>query len=236
MLTQRFVGIRVGSVRFFGIASSDSSGLPKRPINGYIRFVNESRSDLMARQPSLKVVDVIKQLSSVWAELPEERRKKYNDAYEADMAAYKQKIESMKMSTDPKIVELMAKKKEEVVTKQLKKAAKNKKQLLTELGKPKRPGGSNILFMQDQFEATKKANSGWTSMQIMEAIATKWKSLGEQEKAVYQSRAEKARADYNVALEEWQKRMEKSDKMEEIVKAQEKLKRIRKKKNHLLLD
>ena len=69
---------------------------PKAPQNAFMRFAGTKRADIKkelenAREDQtvkIKAADVQKRIGTLWAELPTEEKKPFEDAYEADKAAY----------------------------------------------------------------------------------------------------------------------------------------------------
>jgi DNA-directed RNA polymerase I subunit RPA43 len=77
---------------------------PRRPLNGFMQFCQEVRSDsersnkiLGTRTPAdIPVVEQTKGLSSYWKSMSEEERKVYNDKYAEDKRQYDEAIEQWK--------------------------------------------------------------------------------------------------------------------------------------------
>jgi len=76
---------------------SRDSAMPRQPISGYFRFLNDHREKVRAEQPHLSFSEIVKQLGSDWSTLPKEQKQKYLDAadkekeqYNREMQAYKQ--------------------------------------------------------------------------------------------------------------------------------------------------
>lgn len=63
---------------------------PKRPASGFFRFLKErlegNKRDILTQR------ELVKQVSAEWRELPEEKRKAYNDACKAEIATYNQEL------------------------------------------------------------------------------------------------------------------------------------------------
>lgn len=61
----------------------------KRPMTSYLRFFMEIRPQLVQENPTAKVTEISKLASQRWKELPANKKKVYQDAFEADMDAYR---------------------------------------------------------------------------------------------------------------------------------------------------
>lgn len=68
---------------------------PKRPMSGYMVFVNAVRNDVVAENPDMSVTDVLKEIGVMWGDLGESEKKKYTQKavglkakYEKELRAY----------------------------------------------------------------------------------------------------------------------------------------------------
>lgn len=51
----------------------------KRPLNGYMKFAQEQRKDIMEKQPTLKITEVSKQLGLMWRALDDSQKNNYKN-------------------------------------------------------------------------------------------------------------------------------------------------------------
>jgi len=61
---------------------------PKRPINGFFRFVAEVLAEFKTKFASLKHSQVISKIGAKWATMDSAAQYKYNHAYESEKGAY----------------------------------------------------------------------------------------------------------------------------------------------------
>lgn len=75
---------------------------PKRPMNGYMTFVNEQRETLRGEQPDLALTEVTKALTKRWNEMGAEGQKEYKDKAAKLKIQYKKKFDSYTKTDDYK--------------------------------------------------------------------------------------------------------------------------------------
>merc|ERR1719320_1535106 len=65
---------------------------PKRPLSGYMIFVNEVRDGVVSSNPDMKVTDVLKEIGSMWRDLNETQVDKYKSKAEKLKAKYEKEV------------------------------------------------------------------------------------------------------------------------------------------------
>ncbi|KAL7552161.1 hypothetical protein ACHAWF_015380 [Thalassiosira exigua] len=65
------------------------TGRPKRPLNAYMRFANERRSQMMVDHPGARQSEITKLLGEVYRSLDDEEKQPYKDAAAAALAKFK---------------------------------------------------------------------------------------------------------------------------------------------------
>lgn len=182
---------------------------PKKPLTGYFRFLNEVRPTLESTAKSQK--ETMALAAAQWKKLDESQKKKYNDLFEKENVRRTiALIDSAWIGFNFKILrfqEVFRKKKEayeKSLTKEQKLAIKDerirlkelkeenakraeRKIRLRELGKPKRPKTSFILYYIDE------NSKGKTSMQ---ALKVKYAALNDAQKNAYKQKAAALLEDY----------------------------------------
>ena len=78
------------------------TGIPKRPLTGYIRFSNEIRPDLMKKNPSLKVGEISKIIAQQYKDLSVARKEDFNEAYKTEKKKFDEEFEKFKNSPEGK--------------------------------------------------------------------------------------------------------------------------------------
>lgn len=61
---------------------------PRQPLTGYVRFLNERRDELRAKQPELGFAEITRKLASEWSKLPAEAKQYFLDAADQDKERY----------------------------------------------------------------------------------------------------------------------------------------------------
>ncbi|XP_077976198.1 high mobility group protein 20A-like [Styela clava] len=75
---------------------------PRRPVNGYVRYMTEKRESVTLQNPDLSFADVTKLLGNQWTSLPMESKQKYLDDAETDRADYLQKLKKYQQTSQYK--------------------------------------------------------------------------------------------------------------------------------------
>jgi len=70
-------------------------------------------------------------------------------------------------------------------------------------GKPKRPQSAYFLWMNGNRKKINKENPGLTVSEFGKLAGGMWKEIDDEERQEWQDKAEDAKKDYEVALEEW---------------------------------
>uniref|UniRef100_A0A2M4BUC2 Putative nucleosome-binding factor spn pob3 subunit n=1 Tax=Anopheles marajoara TaxID=58244 RepID=A0A2M4BUC2_9DIPT len=71
---------------------------PKHPLTGYVRYMNEHRDAVRQKHPNLSHMDVTKLMAEDWSKLPEDKKKPYLEAAEADKERYNKEIQEYKLT------------------------------------------------------------------------------------------------------------------------------------------
>ena len=62
--------------------------MPKFPLTGYVRYINECREALKSEHPKCNHMDITKMLGDEWLNLPEDKEKPYLEAADKDKERY----------------------------------------------------------------------------------------------------------------------------------------------------
>ncbi|KAJ8945565.1 hypothetical protein NQ314_009186 [Rhamnusium bicolor] len=65
---------------------------PKKPLTPYVKFVIESRSDIIKQNPNIKPTEIIKKCAEHWRTVSSELKEKYANAYKSECEVYNKKI------------------------------------------------------------------------------------------------------------------------------------------------
>ncbi|PNJ72158.1 TFAM isoform 4 [Pongo abelii] len=104
--------------------SSVLASCPKKPISSYLRFSKEQLPIFKAQNPDAKTTELIRRIAQRWRELPDSKKKIYQDAYRAEWQVYKEEISRFKEQLTPSQIMSLEK---EITDKHLKRKAMAKK-------------------------------------------------------------------------------------------------------------
>ncbi|KAL2078241.1 hypothetical protein ACEWY4_025926 [Coilia grayii] len=177
-----------------------AGGPPKRPLNGYMRFVQEQRPQMVRQHPDFKAIEVIKKIATRWRLLRPEQKRPFEKAALADRDQYKVMLERYKAQLTPAQSKALV---EEQRQKRAKRMAIKKKRELTKLGKPKRPRLPFNIFMSEHFEEAR----GITVVAKMKSLQDDWRKLSIMQKQVYVQLAEDDKVRYKNEMKRWEEHM-----------------------------
>ncbi|XP_039756622.1 transcription factor A, mitochondrial [Pararge aegeria] len=173
---------------------------PKRPLTPFFKFMTQMRPALLAKNPGISSKEAIAWSSKHWQQLDSETKLQMNKEYEKDMEDYK-KIKEIYMSS------LTDDQKEDIKrVKEEMGAAKEKRKLKAEykeLGRPKKPMSSYLLFTQSRKDTFK----GKQLKEYQETVKTEWLKLTETERVKYEKQAQELMNKYKKELEVWEMKM-----------------------------
>ncbi|XP_005752743.1 transcription factor A, mitochondrial [Pundamilia nyererei] len=180
--------------------TSEARSPPKRPLNGYMRYVQQQKP-LMARQnPEIKAVDLIKTIAQQWRSLSPEQKQPFQEASLRAREQFKVDLECYQAQLTPAQLQQQAQEKRQ---RRAKRKAIRKKRELTNLGKPKRPRSPFNIFMSEHFEEAK----GITSQAKMKSLLEDWRNLFSHQKQVYTQLAEDDKIRYKNEMKSWEDHM-----------------------------
>ena len=68
--------------------SSKDSNAPKAPLNGYVRFLQDSREKVRKEYPDIPYSEVTRILGTRWSQLPADPKQRYLDEAQRDKERY----------------------------------------------------------------------------------------------------------------------------------------------------
>ncbi|KAH8311766.1 hypothetical protein KR044_007974 [Drosophila immigrans] len=176
---------------------------PKKPLTPYFRFMREMRPKLLAKDPKIKTIHVVQELSRRWVDVDAKLKERLQAEYKKDQEAYVE----LRAKYDAKVTD-----EQRAEIKQMKQDisdAKERKQLrkrVKELGRPKKPASAFLRFV-----ATERSNTPQTAQQTYrdwhQKATAKWTRLADDEKAVYLQESRKELDQYKKAISIWEEKM-----------------------------
>lgn len=210
LLTPR-ASINASHLALFATQSKPKSTelrLPKKPLTGFFMFRGENYENIKKKNPKASITELSGILGQQWKALDEGQKENFQNQYAAEMEDYNKQMAAIE--ADPtmnlKLVQLKEQKAQVSREKAYKKALKEKKSLMKDLGRPKRSINSGYsLFSQEKFSSYHQ--KGKPVSETTKIISEAWNSLSEAQKEPYLSRFDKFKEQYNVDLNAWKEKM-----------------------------
>ncbi|TNN03550.1 hypothetical protein fugu_000579 [Takifugu bimaculatus] len=180
--------------------SSLPSGPPKRPLNGYMRYVLQQQPMVSKQFPDTKTVDIMRKIAQQWRMLSPEQKQPFEEAslqareqFKVDLQHYREQL------TPAQLQQQSAEKR----LKMAQRKANRKKRELTSLGKPKRPRSPFNIFMSENFAEAR----GSSTQGKMKSLLEDWKNLLGHQKQAYKQLAEDDKIRYKNEIKSWEEHM-----------------------------
>ncbi|XP_070847265.1 transcription factor A, mitochondrial [Chaetodon trifascialis] len=180
--------------------SSQASGPPKRPLNGYVRYFLQQQPIIIRQNPEIKSVDIIRKIAQQWRTLSPELKQPFEEASQRAREQFKVDFQHYQAQLTPAQVKQQALEKRQRMAKR---KAIRKKRELTNLGKPKRPRSPFNIFMSEHFEEAR----GITTQAKMKSLLEDWKNLFSHQKQIYTQLAEDDKIRYKNEMKAWEGHM-----------------------------
>ncbi|XP_019748154.1 transcription factor A, mitochondrial [Hippocampus comes] len=180
--------------------STEASGPPKRPLNGYMRYVLQQKPVIVSQNPELKHVEAIRKLAQEWKLMRPEQKQPFEDAFLREKEQFKIDLQQYLAQLTPAELE------QQVLEKRQRKAKRKafrKKREATVMGKPKRPRTAFNIFMSEHFVEAKGENT----QAKMKTLLGDWKKLFGNQKQVYAQLAEDDKIRYKNEITSWEDHM-----------------------------
>lgn len=180
--------------------TSQASVPPKRPLNGYLRYVLQQQPVITRHNPEIKSVDIIRKIAQQWRTMNPEQKRPFEEASVRAREQFKVDLQRYQAQLSPAQVQQEALEKKQRMAKR---KAIRKKRELTTLGKPKRPRSPFNIFMSEHFEEAR----GITTQAKMKFLLEDWKNLFSHQKQVYTQLAEDDKIRYKNEMKSWEDHM-----------------------------
>lgn len=180
--------------------TSQASGPPKRPLNGYMRYVQQQQPIMTRQNPEIKSVDIIRKIAQQWRTMSPDQKRPFQEASVRAREQFKVDLERYQAQLTPAQVQQQTLEKRQRMAKR--KAIRRKREL-TNLGKPKRPRSAFNIFMSEHFEEAR----GSTTPAKMKSLLEDWRNLFSHQKKVYTQLAEDDKIRYKNEMKSWEDHM-----------------------------
>ncbi|KAM4624081.1 transcription factor A, mitochondrial [Polymixia lowei] len=180
--------------------SSPAGAPPKRPLNGYMRYVVQQKPVMTKQHPEIKSVDIIRQIAQQWRTMTPEQKRPFEEASLQARERFKVDFQQYQAQLTPAQSEQQVLEKRQRMAKR---KAIRKKRELTNLGKPKRPRSPFNIFMSEHFEEAR----GTTMQAKMKSLMEDWRNLFSHQRQVYMQLAEDDKIRYKNEMKSWEDHM-----------------------------
>ncbi|XP_035998295.1 transcription factor A, mitochondrial [Fundulus heteroclitus] len=180
--------------------TSQTSGPPKRPLNGYMRYVLQQKPFVTSQNPEIKLVDVVRKIAQQWRMMSPEEKQPFQEASVQAMKQFKMDLEKYQSQLTPAQLQQQAVERRQRLAKR---KAIRKKRELTILGKPKRPRTPFNIFMSEHFQEAR----GATTQAKMKSLLDDWRNLFSHQKQIYVQLAEDDKIRYKNEMKSWEDHM-----------------------------
>lgn len=141
---------------------------PKRNRSAFIIFSSEMRAKIRSEQKEkLNSNEMMVKLANLWKELPEEEKKRYFDQAEKEKVRYLLELNDFYQNFPFEVIQ-------------------NK----TKRNHVKKPCSAYALYLKEMKKTIKSQNPSLKMADVLKVVGERWKSLSEEEKAVYQEKAQ----------------------------------------------
>ncbi|KAM4715647.1 transcription factor A, mitochondrial [Anableps anableps] len=180
--------------------TSQTSGPPKRPLNGYMRYVLQQKPIMTSQNPEIKIVDLIRKIAQQWRMMSPEQKQPFQDASVQAMKQFKVDLQKYQAQLTPAQLQQQALEKRQRMTKR---KAIRKKRELNILGKPKRSRTPFNIYMSEHFQEAR----GTTTQAKMKTLFDDWRNLLSHQRQVYIQLAEDDKIRYKNEMKSWEDHM-----------------------------
>ncbi|KAM4524478.1 transcription factor A, mitochondrial isoform 2-T2 [Odontesthes bonariensis] len=180
--------------------TSQTNGPPKRPLNGYMRYVMQQKPVETRQNPEIKSVEIIRKIAQQWRMMSPEQKQPFQEASLQAREEFKVVFQRYQAQLTPAQLQQQAMEKRQRLAKR---KAIRKKRELTSLGKPKRPRSPFNIFMSEHFEEAR----GATTPAKMKSLLEDWRNLFSHQKQVYTQLAEDDKIRYKNEMKSWEDHM-----------------------------
>ncbi|KAK5851337.1 hypothetical protein PBY51_002140 [Eleginops maclovinus] len=180
--------------------TSQASGPPKRPLNGYLRFVIQQQPVITRHYPEIKSVDIIRKIAQQWRTLTAEQKKPFEEASRQAREQFKVDLQRYQALLTPAQLQQQIQERRQRLAKR---RTIVKKRELTSLGKPKRGRTPLNIYISEHFEEAR----GLTTQEKMKSMVQDWRSLTSHQKQIYTQLAEDDKIRYKNEIRSWEDHM-----------------------------
>ena len=171
---------------------------PKKPKTAFFLFCDTKREEVkksLTEKSSNKIPasKISAALGELWNNLPDEKKKKFNDVYKKNLEFYKTEIEEYNKNK----AESSDESSEEEAKKKRKRKPKKDKNA------PKRPLSSYMIFSKDHRQKIVNENGKLKVTEVAKLIGEAWKKMSDDEKSPYVKKANILKGEYDEKVKKY---------------------------------
>ena len=156
-------------------------------------------------------------ISEEWKKLPAEKKRPMEAKYEAEKVKYQSLMDKVPEEVKE---QARAEKRQKRAIASGRSAAVELKEMLDQLGKPKRPLTSYMLFSVDRRARMTASERQKAPADVVRMLGAEWKAMSDAQKQPFLDKYEKIKSEHDRAMERWTQKMSKEGKMSGILAAQ----------------
>ncbi|CAL8284628.1 unnamed protein product [Merluccius merluccius] len=183
-----------------GLTTQTGGGPPKRPLNGYMRYVMQQQPTVVQQHPEIRLNEVVSKIAQQWRTLSAEQKRPFEEASQRARDQFKVDFQRYQDQLSPAEAEQQAAEKK---LKMAKRKEIRRKRELSILGKPKRPRSSFNIYMSEHFVEAR----GLTMPAKLMSLMDDWRNLLSHKKRVYMQLAEDDKIRYKNEMSSWEEHM-----------------------------
>jgi len=191
--------------------------IPKRPVTPWINYYKSSLPEFRRKHPGAKVSDLMSKISEEWKKLPAEKKRPMEAKYEAEKVKYQSLMDKVPEEVKE---QARAEKRQKRAIASGRSAAVELKEMLDQLGKPKRPLTSYMLFSVERRARMTASERQKAPADVVRMLGAEWKAMSDAQKQPFLDKYGKIKNEHDRAMERWTQKMSKEGKMSGILAAQ----------------
>ncbi|XP_030195333.1 transcription factor A, mitochondrial [Gadus morhua] len=180
--------------------TAQAGGPPKRPLNGYMRYVVQQQPTIVQQNPAIKITEVIRKIAQEWRLMSAEQKRPFVEDFQRARDQFKLDLKRYEAKLTPAEFEQQAIERKQVMAKR--KEIRRKREM-NSLGKPKRPRSAFNIYMSEHFVEAR----GLTMPAKLISLMDDWRSLLGYKKQVYMQLAEDDKIRYKNEIKSWEEHM-----------------------------
>ncbi|XP_013112646.2 transcription factor A, mitochondrial isoform X1 [Stomoxys calcitrans] len=176
---------------------------PKKPLTPYFRFMKELRPKIVASNPKMSLVDIVRQVSKKWESADPSLKQRLQEEYKKEQQEYVEKRTKYESKiTDEQRNQIKELKQEKVEAKE----RRMMRRRIKDLGRPKKPASAFIRFIAKERIRTPQT-AQQTFREWHQAATQRWSVLSPTEKEIYMQESRKDFETYRKEIAQWEEKM-----------------------------